>query len=122
MRDPLCPAEWFPGIRLHVAVGDEGSEELCRELGIEHRFGTAAAITYTRDGVVAVVFSSAAMDGTPAELASLAAHESYHCAEAWLELIGEREPASEEVAYMVQCCFLKVWEALEGALASRAGS
>ena len=122
MREPLCPAEWFPGIELHVAAGDEDSDALCRELGIEHRWGLAAAITYIRDGVAAVVFSSLSMEKPAAELASLAAHESYHCAEAWLELIGESEPASEEVAYMVQCCFLKVWEALEGALAARAGS
>lgn len=122
MREPLCPAEWFPGPQLHVAVGDEESEELCRELGIEHRFGTAAAITYTRDGTLAVVFSSAAMERPAAEIAALAAHESYHCAETWLEIMGEREPASEETAYMVQCCFIDIWKALEGALAARAAS
>lgn len=46
------------------------------------------------------------------ELACLLSHESCHVAEAWAQSIGEENPASEEMAYMVQCAMHAIVEQL----------
>lgn len=111
----------LPNVRIHVVVGAKRARRAARELGLDidpaTSAGADAAVTHTQgqpDVLVSVTKGAARLPDD--ELMPVLAHEAWHCAVAWMELLGEEDRPSEATAYMIQACMSAI---IEGVRAER---
>lgn len=107
-------AQWFPGMEVHVVVGTDR----CRRATASMGYGEARdsdAWTCHADGEkrCLVCLAEGWLDADPDQRSALVAHESVHCALAWMREIGEDTPGDEVMAYAVQCCTLAILAGVE---------
>lgn len=110
------PSALAPAFDVTVAVGLSRARRVADRMGYDwdavsdsdgctvHSPGCAEAL---------VCFRKSVLRFPPGELAAIVAHEAVHCAQAWLESIGEGEPGSEQAAYMVQACVQVIMDGVE---------
>lgn len=111
----------LPSIRIHVVVGAKRARRAAKGLGLDidpaTSAGADAAVTHTPgspDVLVSVTKGAARLPDD--ELMPVLAHEAWHCAVAWMELLGEEERPSEVTAYMIQACLSAI---IDGVRAER---
>lgn len=108
-----CPAGWFPTIKLRVFFDEKkAAKHMMKKHGNVQELEKDADTTFDGCGNVVIRFKDFEKNDESQAMA-LIAHESVHAAQEWCRVIGETNPAEEELAYMVQCVFLCVMEELE---------
>lgn len=103
-------AEFMPDFHIKVVKGDKKSKRVLKRMGYEVTDG-ADAITAC-DGDECVVCLLDRFFDDEKSMDSTIAHEAVHCAQGWVRSIFEDEPGDEEMAYMVEACYLAIREQL----------
>lgn len=107
-------AQWFPGMEVHVVVGTDRCRRATARMGYgEARDSDAWTCHADGEGHCLVCLSDGWLECSPDQRTALAAHEAVHCAQAWMQEIGEGGPGDEEMAYAVQCCLMAILAGVE---------
>lgn len=105
MPNPYYEVPVMPEMSLKLLLTKEEFDRYPGANGHEWPNGGDRAITFRDDMDIFVAYdmeAGIAKETALEEMLAMLAHESYHAAEYQCEIIGEVEPASEEMAYMVQ--------------------